>query len=68
MALSVAAPRKADLDECTGHLTSAHYQRTWIPCPNVLLEIHQDVFGPGWKMREVSTEAVRYIDLHNVLN
>lgn len=67
MTLSVTAPRKADLNECSGHLTSGPYQRTWLPCPNMLRN-HWDGFGPGWKMREVSTQVVVYIDLHNVLN
>lgn len=28
-------------------LGNVHYQRTWLPCPDVVLKLHQDDFGPG---------------------
>lgn len=59
MTLSVTAPWKSELNEGTGHLSNAHYQRTWLPCPNVGLKIHQDGFGP-----EVEDEGGEHTSCH----
>lgn len=33
--------------ECIRSLTNVHYQRTMLPSSHVVLEVHQDSFGPG---------------------